>query len=262
MNENQDENNFYEEMIHGNDIKERKNKTPIFIILFILMILVFGIYVTYLKLNEPKKEEEKKEEDTQVQVEVETIEFVCEDSCEYSVTVNGEKVPITYTVSTEEDFIHKIMINNNPIVNRSFACGGPATLKVLNDIILISYHDGCDVGGNTIHAYTKDGNEIFSYEYLDSVLNMWMENTNFEVENNKIKINATRVYHGYTLRLSNSTEVDICMNDEWLSYQIDENTVTSGVYEIEYFGNNNFSEPILVQKETVGNLFLGCEIEG
>lgn len=252
-----EDNNFYEEMVNEKDFKETKNLGPIFVVLFIIIILGFGIYVTYLKLTEKPKEKEKVEN---VQEEVvQTFELVCDNTCDYNLNIKGEEIKVNYTVSNDLD-THMITINNKEIVNKTFACGGPATLKVLDDIILISYHDGCDIGGNTLFAYTKEGNELFSYEYLDNMTNMWIESTDFDVENNKIKINGTRLYHGNTLRLSNTQEVNICEQNEWPIYMIDENTITSGVYEIEYSGNNSFTSPILKESKTVKELLTSCEV--
>ena len=182
-----DENNFYDEIMNEKDLKEKKSIGPFFIILLIIIILGFGVYVTYLKLTD--KKEEKEEEIIKPVEEIQTIELTCDEACDYKVLIDNEEVPISYTVSKsiDDEYTHKVTIHNNTVIDKTFSCGGPAILKVLKDTILISYHDGCDIGGNTLHAYNKDGLELFSYEYLDPILNMWMENTDFEVEDNKVK---------------------------------------------------------------------------
>lgn len=254
-----DENNFYDEMMDEKDVKEKKNITPFLIIFFIIIILGLALFVTYLKLTD--KKEEKEEEIIKPVEEIQTIELTCDEACDYKVLIDNEEIPISYTVSKsiDDEYTHKVTIHNNTVIDKTFACGGPAILKVLKDTILISYHDGCDIGGNTLHAYNKDGLELFSYEYLDPTLNMWMENTDFEVEDNKIKVGATRVYHGPTLRLSNLQEVNLCSKEEWSTYNIDENTISSGIYEIEYLGNSQFKQPVLISKESVKEYTKNCE---
>ncbi len=254
--------NFFEELL-DDEKNYTKERSPFFkwiVGLIIFLLIVFLGYLTYLKLTEKKNEEEDKKEE--VVESADKVELDCDNVCEYEVEVKGQKVTIGYAVNTEEETpVHQLKIGDTVIVNRTFSCGGPTTLSVLEDIIFISYHEGCDILGNTIHAYTKDGEEIFNYEYLDSTYNMWMDGTDFDIKGNKLYISATRVYHGPTLRLSANEEVNICEPSEWEIYNIDRNTISSGVYEIEYLGNSNFSTPKLTEKKYVKDLLDLCETE-
>lgn len=255
------EENFYEDMVHGRDLKEKKFNFRIIVVLFLIAILGFGAYITYLKFQEkPEPVEESKTPEEEVMQEV---EFDCDEVCEYTLQVGGEDVVVNYSVSaTETDhFLHRVSIAGSIVVNRDFACGGPTTLKVLDDILLISYHDGCDVGGNTLHAYDKTGVELFSYEYLDTTYNMWMSGTDFEIEDKKIKIAATRMYQGTTMRLNTNAEIDLCNKDEWIKYsEMNEDTITSGVYEITYYGSSSFSDPMLISSTTVKDEIKNCPV--
>ena len=69
------------------------------------------------------------------------------------------------------------------------------------------------------------------------------ENTICVLEHNPVKIRSIKV---------GDTELTV--------YTIDENTITSGVYEIEYSGNNNFTSPILKESKTVKELLTSCEV--
>lgn len=252
-----DENNFYDELINEKDFNKSRNVKTIFVILLIVFILFLGGYLTYLKINE-KPELEVKDK---IEENIQSFDLICSDNCEYKININEEIIPIVYSITNDMDNdIHQLKINNNLVINKSLNCGGLANLKVLDDVIIISYHDGCDIGGNTLNGYTKDGREIFSYEYMDSFSNMWIETTNFEVVNKKIIVNATRMYHDLTLRLTKESEVNICNKDEWPIYMIGLDTITSGIYEIEYLGNFNFGSPILKQEESIKDIINTCGI--
>lgn len=257
---------FYEEALEQEQVytPDKKNNFKGIIWIIIILLIGIGAFIVYLKLN--KKEEPKEEvknEETVVQ-EVEKIDLDCEKECTYDLTINNSKVNVKYTQNkiTDDTVTHKLQIGDNIIVNQDFSCGGPAFLSVLDDMILISYHDGCDTFGNTIHAYTKDGVEVFNYEYFDNTYNMWMEGTNYSVVGKKILVPATRVYHGLTLRLNANRELNICESVEWDVYGVNLDTVASGTYEITYEGNSKFSDPVLKNSKTLEDIIDSCNGEG
>lgn len=259
-----DEENIYEEIekeqLMNNNYGNNKNKTLIILVILILIcIIAIIIYI----MNFPKK----KNIDTDTEVTTDTsntdtyqVEFDCDDTCTYDVDLNGNTVKITYDRIQNEDYTYldKITIGTKIVYSNTALCGGPATLSTLDDVILISYHDGCDIGGNTLYAYTKDGEEIFNYEYLSDSLNMWMSSTSYSIKDNKVIVDATRLYYNNTLRLDNIKEVNICNKDEWDLYEIDETTIVSGTYEIEYIGDNQFKTPNLISKKLLKNVLNNC----
>ena len=236
------------------------NKVIIFILLlFIIAIVSVVIYM----IMESKPKENKPEEDGIVKVEEDgyQVEFECDATCTYDLELSNGPVTVTYEKVKNEDYTYldKIKIGDTVIHSKTSLCGGPATLGVVEDIILISYHDGCDIGGNTLHAYTKDAKEIFSYEYLDSSLNMWLQSTSYQIKGKKILVDATRLYHGNTLQLNANKEVDLCKKSEWSLNGIDENTIVGGTYEIQYEGNGVFKEPQIDQKKLVESVLNTCK---
>lgn len=253
---------FYEEALNAEEvyIKEKKYNFKWLIWIIIILLLFFFGLLTFWKLTEKEKPEEEVVEDI---TEEEKIDLDCDDTCNYTLDVDGSEVTLTYTktIGKEDEEIHKLELDGTELVNRSFACGGPAVLTVLKDTILISYHDGCDITGNSIYAYTKEGKEIFHYETFDTIYNMWMSGTEFTVKGNQISIPATRVYHGPTLRLNELEEVNICENGEWELYHVDSNTVSGGSYIITYLGNNQFSDPVLEEEQYLKDIVSTCNLE-
>lgn len=257
-----EEDNFYEDLVSKKDLKSGGPRlSVIFMVILMIAIVGFGAYVTYLKLKEEKEVEEKPTEEPPEVEEVESIDFDCDDTCHYTIRVLEKEVKIDYTVTPgqNEEKTHHIQIGGKSIMNKKYTCGGPATLKVLEDLLLISYHDGCDTTGNTIHIYKADGTEVTSYEYMDS--SMRIESTNFDVSDNKIIVNGTRIYQGSILKLSDTKQVNICKQEEWASAQVDEDTLVSGTYEIQYMGNLTFKEPTLKNSKTLKDVYEECTIE-
>lgn len=256
-----EEEQLYEELANENMGNHGgENKAVIFILLFLIVSMVGTVVYMIIKSRPPKEDKPKEDEPIVVEKEGYQVEFECDDTCTYDLELSSGKVTVTYEKVRNEDYTYldKLKIGDTVIHSKTSLCGGPATLGVLDDIILISYHDGCDIGGNTLHAYTKEAKELFAYEYLDSSLNMWMQSTSYKIRGKKILVDATRLYHGNTIALSGTNEAPLCDKTRWPLYEIDENTVVSGTYEIEYEGNEAFKEPKLVQKQTVESVIGTC----
>lgn len=255
-----EEEQIYEELENERLFHQKKGNGKLFFFILLFLILV-GIGGYFMLKNHPKKEEKKEEKPTIVENEGYQVEFECDGKCTYDIELSSEKVTVTYEKTKNEDYTYldKVTIGDTVVSNKNHLCGGPATLGVLEDVILISYHDGCDIGGNTIYAYTKDGSEIFHYEYLDENLHLWLDSTSYKIKNSKIVVGATRLYHGNTLRLDSKREVNLCEKTEWDFYGIDEKTIVSGTYEIEYEGKGVFKEPKLVNEKIVKSVLNICE---
>ena len=255
-----EEEQLYEELANehmGNHGTENK---IVIILLLLCIIAMVGAVVYMIVQSNPK--EDRKQEDEQVVKEKEgyQVEFECDNVCTYDLELTNGKVAVTYEKVKNEDYTYldRIKIGDTVVHAKTSLCGGPATLGVLDDIILISYHDGCDIGGNTLHAYTRDAKEIFSYEYLDSSLNMWLQSTTYQIKGKRILIDATRLYHENTLQLNANREIDLCKKSEWPLYDIDENTLVGGTYALEYEGSGIFKEPQLIQRKTIANVLNTC----
>lgn len=258
MEENNEE-NFYEDLLNNRDLKGGKG-SKIFVILLILIVLGLMGYVLYIKFF-TKKEEVKN--DVKKEEVIQEYSFNCEDSCSYPVKINGEDINILYETSVTDDddtYNHKITISDNEILNKDFSCGGPATLKVLDDMIVISFHEGCDILGNYINIYDKNGNEIMNITKFDDY-NMSIENTEFDIKDKKIIVKATRLYHGPTLRLNELEEVDVCDTLDWQNYGVNEETITNGTYEIEYLQDGIFAKAVLKEKNTLKDALNSCNNE-
>ncbi len=255
-----EEEQIYEELENERLLNKKGGNRKQFLFFLLFVILIGGGYYFFLKSN-PKKEKKKENETTIHEREGYQVEFECEDKCIYDLELTNGKIAVVYEKIKNEDYTYtdKVTIGSTTVSNKSHLCGGPATLGVLEDVILISYHDGCDIGGNTIYAYTKEGSEIFHYEYLDENLHLWLDSTNYKIKNNRIIMGATRTYHGNTLRLDSKKEVNLCEKTEWDFYGIDENTIVSGTYEMEYEGNGVFKKPKLVNEKKVKNVLNTCE---
>ncbi len=256
-----EEEQLYEELANehmGNHGSE--NKVVILILLLSIIAMVGAVVYMIVQSN---TKEDKPQDDEQVVTEKEgyQVEFECDETCTYDLELSNGKVTVTYEKIQNEDYTYldRVKIGDTVIHAKTSLCGGPATLGVLDDMILISYHDGCDIGGNTLHAYTRDAKEIFSYEYLDSSLNMWLQSTSYQIKGKKILIEATRLYHENTLQLRANKEVDLCKKSDWALHEIDENTIVSGTYEMQYEGNSSFKKPQLIKKETVESVLNTCK---
>lgn len=256
-----EEEQLYEELANehmGNHGSENK---IVIIILLLCSIAMVGAVVYMIVKSKPKENKPQEVEQAEPEKEGYQVEFECDETCTYDLELSSGKVTVTYEKVQNEDYTYldKVKIGDKVIHAKTSLCGGPATLGVLDDIILISYHDGCDIGGNTLHAYTRDAKEIFSYEYLDSSLNMWLKSTSYQIKGKKIQVEATRLYHENTLQLNANKEVNLCKKSDWSFYDIDENTIVGGTYEMQYEGNGSFKEPQLIKKETVESVLDTCK---
>lgn len=255
-----EEEQIYEELANEQFMNHGGNKKVVILLLLILIVAI-GLLIWMWSKYEPEKEKEETNEPVVTEKEGYQTQFECDDKCTYDLDLTSGKVTVTYEKIQNEDYTYldKVIIGDTVVSSKNHLCGGPATLGVLDDVILISYHDGCDIGGNTLHAYTKEGVEIFKYEYLDTTLNMWLESTSYSIKGKKIIVESTRLYHGNTLRLDSKREVNLCEKTEWPIYEINEDTLVSGTYEIEYEGSGKFREPILTNQETVESVISSCK---
>ena len=242
-----EEEQIYEELENERlfNQKNRNGKSFFFVLLFIIL---FGVGCYFFLKNNLDKEKKREEMNQPIIKEQEgyQTQFECEDKCTYDLELTNGKIAVTYEKIKNEDYTYtdKVTIGSTVISNKSHLCGGPATLGVLEDIILISYHDGCDIGGNTLYAYT---------------FNLWLANTNYKIKDNKIIVDATRLYHGNTLKLDTEKEVNLCEETEWSLYNIHEDTLVIGTYEIEYEGKGTFKEPKLINEKKVKDVLNICE---
>jgi hypothetical protein len=225
------EDNFYEDMLENSDFKGNFKYTKVLIIILILLIIGFALYVTYLKLTLKKEEVETTNLESKIGEE---IEFICADTCEYTFQVKGVDVTLSYLVSGDNLEHHKVMMNDTVILDDDFACGGPATLKVYDDIIVISYHNGCSTGGNYLSIYDTSGKLLGNYEEFSDINNMWMESTDFTLSEDGISLKLTGLYKEHILRLSKLKEVNLCNLDEWELYDVTYDTPTKVEYHIAY----------------------------
>lgn len=259
---NNEEENIYEEefipKVNGN------KKVKVFLIILIVLIIGFGAYITYLKLNEEKDSKETTPTPAPV-VEVQNIDFDCADNtCTDTLKVANKDVKVLYekTVQEDESVIHKVSIDDHVILNENLSCGGPSSLKVLDDTLVLSYHSGCDINGNIITAYSIEGVELFKYEYLDPLTKlMRVDGTTFEVKDKKISIKGTRLTHGPAIEVTNGI-VDLCEQTNWAANNIDLTTVLSATYEIAYQGNLAYEQPIVVSSETAQDKQILCDVDG
>lgn len=246
--------NFFEEEIGNKDFNGNNKIFKIFILLVILGVLGFGIYVTYLKLNE--KEDIKEEKEIKEEKVIEGVSLECMDECTYSL-FDGET--LKYTVTMDDYSHHKLSLNDKVLLEKDFSCGGPDLLTVLDDIFIISYNDNCTTGGNYIAIYNKMGEEIRKYNYMDDNYNMWIESTTYEVKGKSIFIKANRLYKEHVLRLSKKDEVNLCEKDEYSLYNITTSTPINGTYSLKYLGNNSFDDLEFIPNKLVKDDILTCE---
>lgn len=117
------------------------------------------------------------------------------------------------------------------------------------DDVIVFFIGGSNIRTGKIYAYSKNGEKILEVQSLDKkYISMVLESL-ISVEKNVIKIEGTRLTHGPCLILDNPEEnidfcdgtygITICESNNYEKYK---NEVVKGTYEIEYLGNNQFSE--------------------
>lgn len=252
-----EEENFFEENVTNKDLRSNNKFVKILIFIIIICILGFGVYLTYLKLNE--KEEVKEEQDEEKDVIVEGISLDCTKECSYPIEFTNSEATLKYVVSGDDTSSHKLFLNDKELLDLELTCGGIHLLTVLDDIFIVSYNENCKSTGNNLVLYDKDGNLLKSYNYAFDTYNMWIDTTSYDVINKKIKFSATRLYKGHILHLTKEKEVNLCEDDEYDLYGIDINTPISGTYSIEYLGNNMFSNLEFTPNKLVKDDILTCE---
>ncbi len=246
--------NFFDENIDKKDLNGNNKIVKIIIFIIIIGVLLFGFYLTYLKLNEEKKEGVKEEEKDVI---VEGIYTECSDECVYHLNLSDGVKNLKYVI--ENEVSHKLYLEDKLLIELNMSCGGFDLLTVLDDIFIISYNTECKSTTNNIIIFNSKGDILKNYNYVDNTYNMWIENTEYKVINNSIVFNATRLYKEHTLRLSKNQEVNLCENDEFSLYGINNTTPLSGVYTIDYLGNNNFSELKFNSNKLVSDDVLTCK---
>lgn len=207
--------------------------------------------------NEELEEEEELEEKsywdyytdlTENNKIVKTINlYECESwKCTYKIDINSQFIPVIYERElTDDNMIHKLIVNSKTIFNEEDGCGGPSSLNVINDTYVVGYHYGCDVTGDVIKGYSISGNELFSVEYLDEEYKeMYIKDYEVNTNSGAITVEGTRLFHGPSIILGNSF-VEFCYEEEREQHNITKDTVAGGIYKITYLGNNVYSKPIL-----------------
>lgn len=206
--------------------------------------------------NEELEEEEELEEKsywdyytdlTENNKIVKTINlYECESwKCTYKIDINSQFIPVIYERElTDDNMIHKLIVNSKTIFNEEDGCGGPSSLNVINDTYVVGYHYGCDVTGDVIKGYSISGNELFSVEYLDEEYEeMYIKDYEINSNNGVITVEGTRLFHGQII--SGNSYVEYCDEAEREEYDVTEDTVAGGIYKITYLGNNVYSNTVL-----------------
>lgn len=230
---------------------EKKNRILSTIIAILVCIifglggLFLGVYLAVEKQNfqdskkddkkEIKKEYSKEESNTK---ETKSILLVEGDrSSEESAKIivgNFEVNGIEYTITAKnEDDFDVYYINNKKI----WTDGPTQTLEklyLINDILM--YENCTSSGSHIIKFVNLNGKEIkeLKVDNADTfIINCQVENyKDVKVEGNKITFIAARDAYSYIT-----------------SEQINNNEDVTRLYEVEYLGNNNISEPRLIDSQ-------------
>ena len=209
--------------------------------------LLGGVYLT-------KREDIKEEEDLSVKA-VTTIDFLdtCNAyTCNYSLKIGNDIIPLTFrrTISMDDTFDKQsIVLNKKTIINENFQSGGPIKLKVFKDkvIILCGYGDGTA----EISAYDVNGNKLFSYDEIDELYpGLFVSVDDFELGNNYIKVETTRLTVDNKIRINGVTEVNPCDEIDLQDNGIDSSVIVKATYKINYI-NNRFDSPVVLNTTTL-----------
>ncbi len=219
--------------------------------------LLGSVYLT-------KKEDMEDEDDLTVKP-VTSINFkdTCNAYiCNYSLKVNKDTIPLSFKRSPGPNDTYSkqtLILNNKTIISEDFQDGGPLRLKVFKDriIVLCGYGDGT----GEISGYDLNGKELFSYSEVDALYpGMYVALDDFNVDNNYIKFNATRITEDNKIRVNGVSEVLYCDESDMTENEIDSNFIVQVTYKINYV-NSRFEDPEVLKTTTLNSsgLLNKCE---
>jgi len=187
-------------------------------------------------------------------------------NCTYSLKTDNRTLLLEFkrTAGDDEGFSNqKLILNNKELISDDFLCGGPEKLKVIGDNVVVLYHYGCDSQGDTLTAYNLSGEILFNYDNLDEMNpGMYILDSDFEIKDNDILIDATRMAPSGELYVNETHSIDYCDEEQLLDYQITDDTIVSGTYKIPFI-DGKYDKPIIYSQQTFkdAKLLDGCNLE-
>ena len=230
---------------------EKKNTGLIITIIVLGLLLVglggFVIYDKFIASNNTKEKDNGNDNNSPkvTQLDLNRECNIIQNDCVKYLTVENKKIDVKLT-KINNDNTYNLLINNVIIAEMDGTSGSVDYLEVFSDMIItvLTYSDGT----TNFMAFDTKGNTVLELKDFDNNYDgmyVYFENQNdynsdmYKLEDNKI------VLFGY--RLYSYLEIQSCsdiVNDD----------VISAVYELNYLGNNKFSEPIRISTNTLSEV--------
>ncbi len=236
------------------DLAMKNNNTIIIITILSVIIIALGGYIIYDKFQVPdNKDNTDNSGSTQtinnIQIDPEADE--CKNGCQKTLTINGQEETI---YASEKE----LKLGNKTIIN--FDEGEASFINqvnVYNDIIITM--DGFSLG-RAIHIYDLNGNLIKTInDFKDEQGRLFTSYPGYSnsdcfsiSDDGKIEFLGTKHTQGAanTYILDSGDVVDLCSQPS-----IKDDDIVSGIFEITYLGNYQFSDiKYLRTKKTVKDI--------
>lgn len=232
-------------------MSEKNNKSNIIIVLLVILIFLvisIGGWLIYEKTTESKNsiennnninEQNKNIDNSSSSEKVKNYEVKKLDFSQCIANAENCKQDII-EVTTDHDEAQKWF---NVLINGNLASSGlvlNSEIYIIDNVVIISTNNA-STASTTISAFDQSGNKIFDYSDVGNKIDnnhqsmsikYTKNNISLKVEDNKIIIGGSRLVSEKEIMTDNGY-INICDNP---------NEIVEGVYEIEYLGNNKFSD--------------------
>ncbi|MBQ7141231.1 MAG: hypothetical protein IJO32_06995 [Bacilli bacterium] len=235
---------------------EKKN-TGLIVLVVVLSIAVLGLsgFIVYDKILSNEEEiitkndnENSDESNKNITFNHTTlsVDYLCNFELDKICELKHDKILIKLENTSDNEYpIFDIKINDKLVLSEVIYLNDE--INIIDNNVIIS-HSGTDINSSHIYIFDNKGNNTLSlFSGFDtkypaiSLKSEYLENGNsidYKIIGNKIIIEGTRLSHGPSIVISEKEYIEL-YNNNCLQY---ENEVVYGKYEIEYLGNNKFSE--------------------
>lgn len=229
---------------------KKDNKYFAIIIGLFAVILVLTGYIIYDKLIYKSENNVNSNLNGSVTCKdcVSKIDFFKEGSEFTKKILLGNKImEIKYYMDFNDNKV--IELDNQVFAFHPLGPDGFSEIYILNNEVLMLVTTGSDIRTDNFEFYDSNLRKINADTTLDNDFPNSMRISSYEVEGNKIKVTGTRYSHGKELQDENSQFIKICEYDINNNYTLNQENynrykgeIVSAKYEIEYLGNQKFSE--------------------
>lgn len=189
---------------------------------------------------------------------------------EAKITVDNNNTLIAIKSLDDQGMQSALTINNHKIIEWN-TMQSLEDIYVMNDIIIVIFKHGDYFLNTNLYMYDLSGNELqHIYDQLDNstkgmTINDAKQNP-ITFKDNKIIINGTRQsttgFGNYPIKFDNK-DIDICNESDLKTNNITSDFIIEAQYELEYLGDNKFSDIKMIEgtSTTLEELQQKCETE-